>query len=107
MPYPPVADTQITLINGISATVYIHKSENKYAVWFELTTEREEYEFYGRGDDWDKAEAFCRGTIENPWISGKLQTLNKRINEVNKYPNSAGFYETCGLLRPLHTWIGA
>lgn len=108
MPYRPgSADDQITLMNGISATVYINKENNMYFVWFELTSERAEYEEFGMGKDWDDAEAFCRKTMESPWTNRRLKLLNEKINEVNKYPDSAGFYETCGVLRPLHGGIGA
>ena len=103
----PVAEMQITLINGISVNVYLDKSGRQYLVWFEMAYMREEYEEFGMGQNWDEAAEFCHSTEKSPWMSGRLDILNRRIREVNKYQDGSAFSETGGAMHAVRSRRGS
>ena len=101
------AKAKIVLLNNVTVYVYVEKSEKIYRLWYEMAYDREEYEYYGMGGDWDEIMEMCKATQAAPQIYRNLERINQKIESINKYKDGTCFVVQFGELKSINAQIGA
>ena len=93
---------EFTTKAGISVSAKLRKDGHVMYLWLEPAYPREEYEVVGMESDWDDMKSYCEATQRKPWAFRSLQAVNKKLEEMNKYRDGAGFVMHCGEIRATH-----
>lgn len=96
------ASVEFTTKAGISVSANLRKDGRVMYLWLEPAYPREEYESVGMEKDWDEMNSYCEKTQRKPWSFQSLQAVNRKLNEMNKYQDGAGFTMDCGKIRATH-----
>lgn len=93
---------EFTTKAGISVSAKLRRDGRNMYLWLEPAYPREEYESVGMESAWDEMNSYCEATQRKPWSFRSLQAVNRKLEEMNKYRDGAGFAMDCGEIRATH-----